>query len=92
MSVAASHVRGEVKRSAQARPDALLDALGAVLDGHPEAAIEITNGVYVRAGYLVEAMAPAAAEAVQLSQLYVTHEAHREAVLARIKTYTGSAA
>ena len=73
------------------RPAAfLLDAMVAVLEGEPDRAIALTDDVYVRAGYLVSALAP---EALERAKAFVAQGAFegqhsvRADVLERIGQY-----
>lgn len=82
--------QAEGEEGATLRPAAfLLDAMVAVLEGEPDKAIALTPDVYVRAGYLVGALAP---EALERARAFMAQNVEPQSIsvdaLDRIRSYT----
>lgn len=55
--------------------ETVTEALAAVLGGHPDQAVELLPGTYVRASYLVDALAPFIVSALDESRAFVEFDA-----------------
>lgn len=81
---------GAVGNAAAPRPASyLVEAMMAVLDGEPDKPIALTPEVYVRATYLVAALAP---EALERAAAFIAPQSVSSDVVERIQDYTKGAA